>query len=84
MDYNSNQISYSFNLSGLTGTGKYKFPGQRAEVYPFQNIFPGIGGKFKRIQLANFGCTTLNSKIINWTNTKKLHIQSQAILLLLQ
>ena len=65
MDYNSNQISYSFNLSGLTGTGKYKFPGQRAEVYPFQNIFPGIGGKFKRIQLANFGCTTLNSKITN-------------------
>ena len=68
----------------MTGTGKYKFPGQRAEVYPFQNIFPGIGGKFKRIQLANFGCTTLNSKITNWTNTKKLHIQSQAILLLLQ
>ena len=63
MDYNSNQISYSFNLSGLTGTGKFEFPGQRAEVYPFQSILPGISGKFKRIQLANFGCTTLNSKI---------------------
>ena len=66
MDYNSNQISYSFNLSGLTGTGKYMFPGQRAEVYPFQSILPGIGGKFTRVSSPkHFGCTTLNSKISN-------------------
>ena len=49
----------------MTGTGKYVFPGQRAKVYPFQSIWPGIGGKFKRTNLyaANFGCTTLNGKI---------------------
>ena len=71
MDYNSNQISYSFNLSGLTGTGKYTFPGQRAEVYPFQSILPGIGGKFKRVLEVNFGCTTLNSKLTNQLNKYK-------------
>ena len=71
MDYKSNQISFSFNLSGLTGTGKYTFPGQRAEVYPFQSILPGIGGKFKRVLLANFGCTTLNSKLTNQLNKYK-------------
>ena len=53
-------------LSGLGGTGKYAFPGQRAEVYPFQSIHPGKGGKFKPVYLYDdyFGCTILNCKII--------------------
>ena len=55
----------------MTGTGKYEFPGQRAEVYPFQSILPGIGGKFKRVLEVNIGCTTLNSKIINLLNKYK-------------
>ena len=67
----------------MTGNGKFEFRGQRAEVYPFQSIFPGIGGKYKNALLYewHFGCTVLNGKIPEITN---LHIQSQAILLSFQ
>ena len=56
----------------MTGSGKYKFPGQRAEVYPFQSIFPGKGGKYNPIYAANGGCTLLNGKIIEEVEEKIL------------
>ena len=57
----------------MSGSGKYVFPGQRPEVYPFQSIFPGKGGKFKRIGALESACTMLNGMIIeSIAGSKKL------------
>ena len=53
------RINYSFNVSGLGKTGVYVFPGQRAEIYDWQSIWPGAGGKYTRIPWAK-GCTVIN------------------------
>ena len=47
-------------FKGLAGTGKYVLPGQRQEVYPFQSLLPGKGGK--PIQVTTLGCTVINGK----------------------
>ena len=64
----------------MSGSGKYVFPGQRPEVYPFQSIFPGKGGKFKRIGALESACTMLNCKIIESTaGSKKLTREEECV-----
>ena len=78
--YNSNNTQYTFILSGLSGSGKYVFPGQRPEVYPFQSIFPGKGGKFKRIGALESACTMLNGMIIeSIAGSKKLTKEEECV-----